>query len=220
MARVVPPIAPATEPMLCPLRAGTVLFRIHRVAYPATAFSPVHSHRYFDGGRFDSTDDDDYSYLYAGDSIPGTISEALLRDYPVGMTGAITLPRTKYEGRRISAVRTSVDIDIVDLTGLYELRHASQDTWLVHSDPRDYPQTRHWGHWLRARCPDAAGFVWMSKRDPIRRSYVLFEDRCPIDVIVSDPSQLPAAAVRDFDDLLGRDYLRNMLQQFVADIEM
>jgi hypothetical protein len=194
------------------------MYRIHRHAYRSTSCSPVLAHRYFDGGRFDATDDDHYGYLYAGDRIEVAIAEAILRDCPADDTGSVTVPLPKYEGRRVSAIRTTVAIELIDLCGLISLRQASQDTWLTSAEPSDYPQTRHWGHWLRSQQPTAGGLVWLSKRDPTHRSYVLFDDRCPKDPLEDHDTALPADALHTFDEPTGLAYLRSALALFAADI--
>lgn len=219
MPAVPPPTSPKTTPDLVPLSSGTVLFRIHQVRFAADAFSPVLSHKYFGGGRFDATADDTYSYLYAGDAVSGAVAEMLLRDSPINATGAITVPRVAVSGRRLSAVRVATDLTVVALTGLTELRNCSQDTWLVQANPPEYPQTRHWGHWIRAQAPTAHGFVWLSKRDPTKQSYVLFGDRCPSGALVdSSVSHLPTDGQQPFDDSRGRAHLRLVLAPFNADV--
>jgi hypothetical protein len=214
-----PPDSPSETPELIPLSAGTVLYRIHPVAFGAEAFNPTLSHKYFGGGRFDATDDDSYAFIYAGDSAVGAIAETLLRDSDIDSTGKVTVPAVIVSNRRISAVEVTSDVLVVNLTGFSSLRKCSQDTWLTQADPPEYAQTRHWGHWIRAQAPSAMGFVWRSKRDPSALSFVLFEDRCPPGLLADATGKhLPTDARHAFDDPPGRVYLRRQLATVNADI--
>jgi RES domain len=156
-----------------------VLFRVHQARYKAADFNPVPTHRYYGGGRFDSTDDDRYPYLYAGESVAVAVAETLLRDLAVNPIGMLLLPLAKVRGRRISAITTTTDLALVSLRSAFDLGAVAQDTWLTTCDPRDYAQSRHWAHWIRAQAPSAAGYVWLSRREPTQDAYVLFGDRCP-----------------------------------------
>jgi hypothetical protein len=212
---VPPPENPAGTPELVQLPANTVLYRIHPIAFQSTAFNPSLAHRYFGGGRFDATSDDEYAFLYAGDTELGTVAETLLRDSPIDATGAITVPHVSVHARRLSAIELTGDLTLVKLIGLEALRRCSQDTWLVQANPPEYPQTRHWGHWIRSQAEDAAGFVWPSKRDPTRSSYILFKERCP-----PHPLREAAPPVDDtFDDPGGLAHLRTILATLNADVE-
>jgi hypothetical protein len=216
---VPPPEKPATTPTLETLTAKTVLYRIHPTTFGATAFNPKLTHRYFGGGRFDATDDDAYGYMYVGDTDLCAVAETLLRDLPIDATGAITVPWVAIENRRLSAVELQEPLPLVTLVGLEALRRSSQDTWLVQTDPPEYPRTRHWGHWIRSQAPGAAGFVWPSKRDPTRRSYILFADRVP-DGALKDVSHTLAGTASDpFSTPSGLAALRVALATFNANVE-
>lgn len=86
----------------------------------------------------------------------------------------------------------------------------SQDTWLTTCDPPQYPQTREWGHWLRNQVTDAAGVVWLSKRDPPNPVMVLFGDRCPKGLLEDEDS--PLAGRVGFEDPAGFEWLRETLR--------
>ncbi len=102
---------------------------------------------------------------------------------------------------------------IVDLRTSPALAQVSQDTWLTMTDPRDYAQTRHWGHWIRTHTPTAAGYVWYSRREAVTEAFVLFADRVAAGTITNDPSHpdLPKPAERDFDTPQGKRHLRHRL---------
>jgi hypothetical protein len=210
-----PPPAYAGSPVLSRLPAGTVLFRIHHSGWPADSFNPVPSHRYYGGGRFDATDDDRYPYLYAGESVGVAIAETLLRDLPFDDTGLQHLPLTKVRGRRISAVATTADLDLVSLASAADLGAVSQDTWLTTCEPRYYAQSRHWAHWIRSHAPAAAGYCWMSKRESAQRAFILFGDRAPRDAVVTaSHDSLPPGDEADFSTPRGRRALRKRLAAY------
>ncbi len=148
------------------LPAGSILFRVHPVEFLPDEFSPELTHRYYGGGRFDSTEDDRYPFLYAGESIGVAIAETLLRDLPPDDLGVLQLPSAKVRGRRISAIATTADLKLVSLCSARELGAVGQDTWLTTCDQRSYAQSRHWAHWIRSHAPEAAGYRWMSRREP------------------------------------------------------
>lgn len=199
MANVRPPNQPAGAPQYIRLPAGTALFRVHRAGYDACAHNPTLAHRYYGGGRFDSTLDDAYGYWYAGDSADVAVSEYLLRDLAVHEAGTRVLEWARVAGRRLTSVETTVDLTLLSLATGIELGALSQDTWLTTAPPRDYAQTRHWAHWIRGHAPDAAGFRWRSFREPAGFAFVLFSDRCPTDFTVPHPVAAWGAETIDFD---------------------
>lgn len=216
MPNLQPPAAYSGTPASTTLAAGTTVFRIHQKRFPAEAFNPVPCHRYYGGGRFDSTDDDVYAYLYAGQTPATAIAETMLRDLPFDDTGARQLPTAAYQGRRLSALSIKADLELVDLRTSPALAQVAQDTWLTMTDPRDYAQTRHWGHWIRDQSPTASGYVWYSRREAATEAYVLFDDRIPSGTIVEDPHHpdLPSAQEQDFDTSRGQRHLRRRLAAY------
>jgi len=195
--------------------AGTHLFRVHSKAFAAHGFNPIPSHRYYGGGRFDATHDDTYPYLYAGETVDVAIAETLLRDLLPNDVGIRQLPRQKVIGRRISSIEITADLELVSLRSAPDLGAVTQDTWLTMCDPRDYAQSRHWGHWIRGISGSPCGYVWRSKRDPVLDAYVLFGDRTPAGSVVasSDPS-VPPGNRADFDTRSGIKELRIRLAQY------
>lgn len=215
MANLRPPPRYAGTPSLTELPSDTVLFRIHRTEFPAHEFNPKPSHRYYGGGRFDSTADDCYSYLYAGESIEAAIAESFMRDLPVSDDGVLQISRGLIKGRRITAVRTRTDLTLLSLRSAADLAAVSQDPWLISCGPPYYPQSRHWGHWIRSHAPAVAGYVWMSHREPTKQAYVLFGDRVPGDAIetVTEYALLPEGEA-EFDSPRGRRALIRRLTAY------
>ena len=130
-----------------------------------------------------------------------------------------TPPRSSFAGRRISAIRTTIDLDLVTLRTGADLDAVAQDSWLTTCPPPQYPQSRYWAHWIRGHAPGAAGYVWLSLREPGTSSYVLLEDRAPTRAVVdtSDPA-VPSGERADFDTPAGRRDLRNRLSRYRASI--
>jgi hypothetical protein len=179
MAKYPPPDAPPGEPTRATLRAGTPVYRVHSTHRAPTAYNTRPSHAFYYGGRFDSTRYDPYGYLYLGFSVGAAVSEVLLRSLPFESGGGPPLlPRVAFERRSLSFLRLAVDVEVVSLMSGADLAAVAQDSWLVHTEGADYPQTRDWGHWIRRQTkPWARGFVWPSKREPADRVAVLFDDR-------------------------------------------
>jgi hypothetical protein len=188
---------------------------VHKKTFPADSFNPLLSHRYYGGGRFDATADDDYQYLYAGETIDVALAETLLRDVDFDSEGHFVLPRAYYEGRRISAVRTTRDLELVGMRTRRELHSFAQSTWITQCPPAEYAQARHWGHWLRSKAPNAAGYIWNSRQEPTQAAYVLFGDRHPGKLIepAEDPA-LPSGLSADFDTAEGRSTLAGILATY------
>jgi hypothetical protein len=215
MANIQPPLAYAGSPAMTRLPAGTILYRVHLAVYPAHSFNLVPAHRYYGGGRFDATDDDRYPYLYASESLEAAIAEMLLRDLPCDVTGIRHLPLSAITGRRISAVVTTTDLNLVSLRTAADLGAVCQDTWLTSCESSCYAQSRFWAHWIRAHAPTAAGLVWMSHREPTQQAFVLFGDRTPVTAITTTASPaLPPGFEANFDTPGGRRSIRQLLAAY------
>jgi hypothetical protein len=211
MAKYPPPDALPGEPTRATLRAGTPVYRVHSTHRAPSAYNSRPSHAFYYGGRFDSTRYDPYGYLYLGFSIGAAVSEVLLRSLPFESDGGPRLlPRVAFERRSLSFLRLTADVEVVSLMSGADLAAVAQDSWLVHTEGADYPQTRDWGHWIRRRtAPWAQGFVWPSKREPADRVAVLFEDRC------GEPPLEPTDAARiDFGTEDGERWLNGVLAPY------
>src|ERR1044071_3957931 len=103
-----PPATLPAVPALRVLDAGTLLWRVYdRTKHNPTDFNPILSHRYFDGGRFDATEDDPYPFLYAGMTQFTAIAEVLLRDeLQFENTTSRIIKRESIRHRRLVALRT------------------------------------------------------------------------------------------------------------------
>jgi hypothetical protein len=82
-------------------------------------------------------------------------------------------------------------------------------------DTRDCARSRHWAHWIRTHAKIAAGYAWLSRREPGADAYVLFGDRFSPSIITpTTHPDVPAGAEADFDTSRGRRALRNRLTRY------
>jgi RES domain-containing protein len=192
------------------LPAGTTFSRVHDTAYAGTSFNPVASQTLFGGGRFDSTGEDVYTYLYAADTDDAALAEALLRDIDPDDRGARFLAKRYWKDRELSRFRLTEPVEVITLRTGKELGAIGQDDWLTACGPDDYPQTRAWAHWLRAEVTTAQGIVWKSKRESADDALVLFGDRCPAALLAPAPGPL-ASGPCIFNTPAGFGWLRGAL---------
>jgi RES domain len=194
------------------IAAGTILSRVHRSDFGGTDFNPIGSDVLFGGGRFDSTADNPYPYLYAGEADRTVLAETLLRDVAANDRGARFLAKKYWRDRRLSRLELTQALPVVSLVSGEDLGAIGQDTWLTTCGPDDYPQTRAWAHWLRRIQPAAAGMLWLSKRQPGSLSTCLFGDRCPRGSLVEVGGPLAGPCVFEEED--GFNWLRSNLAAF------
>ena len=161
------------------LGRGTCLWRVHGRKYGARAFKGLPSDSLYGGGRFDATGADSYPFCYAALDETTALAEILLRDRPFDEAGYRTLPRAAVEGRQISGLTLTGDLELVSLISGQDLATVAQDEWLVTVKGHvEYARTRDWGHWLRKEAPWAHGLIWPSLRDRGGLAIILFGDRC------------------------------------------
>lgn len=217
MVRPAPPERYTGTPHLLTLPAGTVLSRVHRVAYGSCDFNPVASHVVFGGGRFDPTVLDPYGFLYAGESDATAVAEALLRDIDPDDRGYRFLHKKYWTGKQISRIRLRAEVQLVTLRTGQDLGAVGAGTWLVDCEADDYPQSRAWAHWLRTLSPEWAGLTWLSKREPGTASFILFADRCPEGLLAPAGGPLGTTPC-NFDDPEGFSWLREHLTPYRVSI--
>lgn len=204
-----PPDKYTGQPASWVLPAGTPLWRVHHKSRSPAGFNEAPAHKYFGGGRFDATADDNYPYLYAASADTTALAETLLRSLPFAPRHKRTLPRKSLSGRRLCRLETTTDLTFLSLLSSTDLAAVKQDDWLIYSEARDYAFTRHWAHWLRDQAAWAQGLVWRTRRDIGEFSAVLFGDRCP-------PGALQAAGRPGLvlDDAAGARQLNEMLAAY------
>ncbi|MFD7134688.1 RES family NAD+ phosphorylase [Streptomyces sp. NPDC059894] len=178
MTRQIPPEI-TMVPRVTMLPAGTALWRCHRTRYPATGFKAVKAHTLFDGSRFDCTAEDPYPYLYATFEPTTALAEVLLRsmDFDPEL-GTRLVPRAQARQYTLARIVTTVDLTLISLRTEEDLAAVCQTSWLLDSEPDDYPRTRYWAQELRRQTKEAQGLLWQSRRHRPREALVLFGDRC------------------------------------------
>ncbi|WP_030349032.1 RES family NAD+ phosphorylase [Streptomyces sp. NRRL S-1022] len=177
MAGQLPPEGVEMAPLRHSLPAGTVLWRCHEEQFGAGEFNPNVAHEFFKGSRFDPTEKDPYPYLYAALDPVTALSEVLLRSVEFGDDGVRQIPWAQASRYVLSAVRTTADLSLADLTTAEGLAAVWQDDWLI--DTTEYAGTRYWVRVIRERCTGVQGLWWTSKRCRPRPALQLFQDRCP-----------------------------------------
>ncbi|MGW3466481.1 RES family NAD+ phosphorylase, partial [Streptomyces olivaceoviridis] len=164
MAGQLPPEGVPMKPLRHTLTAGTVLWRCHEGRFGAGEFNPDVAHEFFKGSRFDPTDKDPYPCLYAALDPVTALSEVLLRSAEFGDGGVRQIPWAQASRYVLSAVRTTADLSLVDLTTAEGLAAVWKDDWLI--DTEEYAGTRYRVRVIRERCDDVQGLWWTSKRLP------------------------------------------------------
>lgn len=204
-----PPDRFTASPAMRVLPAGTALWRVHDAKYRADSFNPTATDMFYGGSRFDSTGLDPYGFLYAAPEQSTCLAEVLLRGLGFDRRGARTITREKVKNRCISRIEVTKDLNMVSLLSTPELAAVCQDEWLIQAWEHDYPQTRNWGHWIRAQASWAHGMIWLSKRDLPLRAAVFFGDHCPADALRADLT----SSIR-LDDAAGAGWLNEILAPY------
>ncbi|GLZ42324.1 hypothetical protein [Actinokineospora sp. NBRC 105648] len=147
------------------LAANTPVWRLHPVSR-----SPFEFAESTEGDRFPGR-------AHRGADEPrGLVAEILLRSLPP-TDRFRTLPRVRVKGRRMTALATEDELELLTLCDATDLAAVGQTHWLITTTDCDSERMRRWTDWLRDRAPEAAGFIWPARRAPQDRLVVLFEDR-------------------------------------------
>ena len=195
------------------LPVGTTLTRIHSDRFDVTEYNPTVARSGRRGGRFDSTPDDEYAFLYAAGDDATAISEVLLRNIESDERGSRSRLSRRLDGLRIGWIQPTRELELVNLRSGMDLAAIGQDTWLTMSD--DYAMTRRWASAIREWAPWAHGLTWRSRREPDGFAYLLFADRCPDGCIEEATHDLPLlASDRDLASGDGRTYLERLLARY------
>ncbi|MGW5420963.1 RES family NAD+ phosphorylase [Streptomyces sp. NPDC003943] len=188
MARQIPPTGVPMRPLTHTVPAGTRLWRLHEHRFAATGFNPTLAHEFFRGSRFDATEKDPYPYLYAALDPVTALSEVLLRSVEFDdAIGVRLVPWAQASRYRLSVLRTTVELRLVDLTSAEGLAAVWQDAWLVDCEEEDYAKTRYWARLIREHSTGTAGLLWQSKRCRPRPALQLFGDRCGDGPLLAEP---------------------------------
>ncbi|MXY78115.1 MAG: RES family NAD+ phosphorylase [Chloroflexi bacterium] len=167
------------------------------------------------GGRFDSTTQDPYSFLYAAGDDATAVAETLLRDLPFDERGGRLLARRQLAGRCIGWMRTTQNLMLVSLRSGRDLAAIGQDGWLTAGPAAAYGMTRRWAAAIRVWDTEAAGMVWRPRLDPDGLAYVFFGDRCPAAAFMEQRGDAPLPPEdRELASSAGRRYIERLLEEY------
>ena len=215
MPNIAPPSSFDGAPRQLILPAGTLLTRIHSAQFPVGAFNPTVAREQLRGGRFDSTPEDPYAFLYAAGDDPTAVAEALLRELPIDERGRRLLPRLRLGGLRIGWLRTTADLAITRLRSGRDLAAIGQDAWLTAGPASEYEMTRRWASAIRGWDKKAAGLTWRSRLEPDGTAYVLFSDRGAANALEEQQHGMPLpAGERDISGGAARRYTEAILTEY------
>ena len=192
------------------LSAGTPLWRVHKEKYPANEFNPNPVARgragEFRAGRFDSTTDDPYPFLYAAADDRTAVAETLLRDLPVSQSGTRELSSQEVSGLCVSQINVQADLELVSLRSGVDLAAIGIDTRLTIGPSTEYPVTRKWSAAIREWVDGAQGLTWRSGREPEGFAYVFFGDHIDRGEIVTSTNSSCGAEAFDLITLILSSY--------------
>ncbi len=124
---------------------------------------------------------------------------------PLDARGIREIPLAALRSRCLSELVVVSDIKVVSLHGA-GLARVGQDTWLVHSDSADYPQTRIWAAAIMRWSPSASGLEWRPRHDDDSLAVCLYRDRMP--------ARLRVVRTLSLEDGEGRALVRSALAGF------
>ena len=135
------------------------------------------------------------SSIYAAATLEGALMESVLHDAPFPSAGyQHNFKRDRAGRHHVSRIRNTRPLRLVDLTSLGLSAMGLKPSDLFENNKPDYPRTRRWAAWLREVCPDAQGFVWMSRRNNQSAAIVLFEDHVAAGVLAEQVGPMHVSA--------------------------
>lgn len=199
------------------LPSGTVLHRIHQTAFQANQFngtdrgnarfSPIRN----PAGTIVPT-------IYGAESFECAACEIILRcpDVPpqVG-TGPIPLQISypaDYAHHSHSEIRTTIDIELVDLTVAGQRMIGVNGNALLAGPRSTYGATRGWAEAIHLACPRSHGLYYSSYQYGPEFAVVLFGDRLP-------PDALTTISTRAVADAGCHDEVRKLAQTLSIEYE-
>src|SRR5690349_4974292 len=116
------------------LHNGTQLWRVHSTQIGGTDFA-----RHGDGprpvtGRFDSTEGDQFAFIYLASTQRGSIAESILLDAPFESDGSRRIELPRLENRGLAEIILMEDLRLISLMSSEGLAAAHQDHWLIQAD--------------------------------------------------------------------------------------
>ncbi|MEO7326592.1 MAG: RES domain-containing protein [Dokdonella sp.] len=209
------------------LAAGTRFFHVHpwhvdgvtrEIRYPADAFNPAAPYR-FAGLLADPR----RAMWYGGSTLDCALWETVLRDLGViGPGGRVIVPPGWAAGKRLSIVRTTCDLSVVELMPDALRRMGAgasvRDAWMALTQTADHASTHAPAAALLAAADvkglDINGLTWFSRQTGGRREHplalALYRPPCPLtDLFEPDP----AIAAIDLDSTLGQRVIDSVLRK-------
>ena len=205
-----PPTQFNGTPNRFPLSAGTPLWRVHKEIHPADEFNPNPIAQdpagELAGGRFDSTSEDPYPFLYAAGDDSTAVAEKLLRDLRTDESGMRALPSQAVTGLCVSQINIESNLELVSLRSGHDLAAIGIDTRLTIGPSTEYPVTRRWSAAIREWADWALGLTWRSGREPDGFAFVFFGDRIGAGEIVTSANSSSGADAFDLITLILSPY--------------
>ncbi|MEU9705824.1 sigma-70 family RNA polymerase sigma factor [Streptomyces sp. NPDC047981] len=218
-----PPARPLTaRPVELP--EGIGLYRVHHKRISSTMFNPRLAD-HFGGGRFDGTPTDPYPHLYAAQTPEAAVAHTVLKAMPFhSESGPRLVPLAAVVNRRLTQVRTTAPVLLIDLTTAEALHAVGASSELVLSE--DFVRARAWSSVLRQHNPWAQGLLWPARFHRPDNLVVLFGDRCDGHILteyanwpleervnallkgVGAAVHLPRPPARDFEDFFKSHFLQ------------
>ena len=193
--------------------APTAWYRVHDGAFQATEFNPSPRAN----ARFSTLRQPGGAVvpvLYAADAIEGALMETVFHEAPTPSAGAhLRRSEIMAKGLVVSEIRTTVALQVVDLTSTGLRRVGLTKPQVIDTDADAYPATRALGQHLYTACSAAHGLQWMSRQLDRSRAIMLFADRVPPGAVVQAmPSRSVLeddveARIMDLVEALGMRYL-------------
>lgn len=179
MALPFPPATLTGRPVRYTLSAGSSLHRIHHSGTPAHDFDTPRSSIAPGGGRFDSSGEHGYPFLYASPTETTALVERFLRNMAPSPDGSRVLLRKSLNSQSLSVLQTTTDLTLLSMSCATDLAAIHADHELLTATGPDHEMVCVWATWLRGQVDWAQGFVWQSNLDFPQQTMVLFGDRCP-----------------------------------------
>ena len=186
-----------SDPNVSVLADGTVVHRVHSRTFGGNIFNPCaggrtrfapirHQHRRC------------IPSLYAASSVQAAIYETLFHDIPL-QARRKTVPRTRVEDRRHTALQLRRDLRLVSLRAPILLKW-NVPAALVWGPPTRYRATASWAKAIHDQFDDVSGLIWTSRQCDPHAAMLFFGDR-------ADDADLQVVSVRE-----GRDesFLRDV----------
>lgn len=170
---------------------GQIYHRIHSFKFSSTQFNPGYGNARF--SPIKNASGKSIPTMYGGESLECAAMESVFHDIPYGNKIKI-FQKAKLDHQMYSAIQTSADLVLVDLTSISLRNMGIQRNQLIDTEAYQYPETRLWAEAIHTQCPAAQGMQWVSRQHDTELAVILFGDRIPKKTL---HEMLPPIAVVD-----------------------